>query len=144
MAVYAESLPGLVEMGMKIPLAWAQEKLAIPLASDDEPVLALQTAESEGVKVAPLSYRRVALSRQGEILDMGQAAIDNAGLGKIALPEHIEPFLRGLGQALAEGDSYEEVQERLLRAYPHLDSTEFQTALARVIFISDLWGRLNG
>lgn len=144
MAVYAESLPRLVEMGMKIPLAWAQEKLAIPLASDDEPVLALQTAESEGVKVAPLSYRRVALSRQGEILDMGQAAIDNAGLGKIALPEHIEPFLRGLGQALAEGDSYEGVQERLLRAYPHLDSAEFQTALARVIFISDLWGRLNG
>lgn len=75
---------------------------------------------------------------------MGQAAIDNAGLDKIALSEHIEPFLRGLGQALAEGDSYEEVQERLLRAYPHLDSTEFQTALARVIFISDLWGRLNG
>ena len=144
MAVYAESLPKLVEMGMKIPLAWAQEKLAIPLASDDEPVLSLQAAESEGVKVSPLSYRRVALSRQGEILDMGQAAIDNAGLDKIALPEHIEPFLRGPGQALAEGDSYEDVQERLLRAYPYLDSTEFQTALARVIFISDLWGRLNG
>ena len=144
MAVYAESLPKLVEMGMKIPLSWAQEKLAIPLASDDEPVLALQAAEGEGVKVAPLSYRRVALSKQGEIVDMGQAAIDNARLVNIALPEHIEPFLRGLGQALAEGDSYEAVQERLLRAYPHLDSDEFQTALARVVFVADLWGQLNG
>nr|WP_244895065.1 DUF935 family protein [Neisseria dumasiana] len=145
MAVYAESLPKLVEMGMKIPLAWAQEKLAIPLASDDEPVLAFQTAsEMQGVKAAPLSYRRVALSKHGEIVDMGQAAIDQANLGKIALPEHIEPFLRGLGQALAEGDSYEDVQELLLRAYPHLDSAEFQTALARVVFVADLWGQLNG
>ena len=54
------------------------------------------------------------------------------------------PFLQGLGQALAEGESYEDVQERLIKAYPHLDSREFQTALAKVVFVADLWGRLNG
>lgn len=143
LTAYAESLPKLVEIGMKIPLEWAQGKLAIPMAAEDEPVLAVQPPE-QGIKAAPLSYRRVALSKQGEFLDMGQATLDNARLDNIALPEHIEPFLRGLGQALAEGDSYEAVQERLLRAYPDLESAAFQTALARVVFVADLWGRLNG
>lgn len=40
---------------------------------------------------------------------MRQAIIDNVGLDKVALPEHIEPFLHGLGRALAEGSSYKGV-----------------------------------
>lgn len=143
LTVYAESLPKLVEIGMRIPLGWAQEKLAIPLASEDEPVLAFQTDVKTDLK-APLSYRRVALSKSGEIVGVAQADLDNADLSKVALPEMIEPFLNGLGQALAEGESYEDVQERLLRVYPELTSAQFQTALARVVFVSDLWGRMNG
>lgn len=144
LTVYSDSLPKLVEIGMKIPLSWAQEKLAIPLASEDEPVLAFQTDVKTDLKSAPLSYRRVALSKSGEIVGAAQADLDNADLSKVALPEMIEPFLNGLGQALAEGDSYEDIQERLLRVYPDLTAEQFQTALARVVFVSDLWGRMNG
>lgn len=144
LTVYSDSLPKLVGIGMKIPLSWAQEKLAIPLASEDEPVLAFQTDVKTDLKNASLSYRRVALSKTGEIVGTAQADLDNADLSKVALPEMIEPFLRGLGQALAEGDSYEDVQERLLRVYPDLTAEQFQTALARVVFVSDLWGRMNG
>ena len=144
LAVYAEALPALVGLGMKIPLAWAQEKLAIPLASDDEPVLAVGAAADEGIKAAPLSYRRVALSKQGALVDLGQLDLDNADLGGTVLPAQMEPFLRGLGQALAEGESYEDVQTRLIQAYPNLDSRAFQTALAKVVFVADLWGQLNG
>ncbi|MFC2707964.1 MAG: hypothetical protein ACFNZL_07015 [Neisseria sp.] len=36
------------------------------------------------------------------------------------------------------------MQERLLRVYPDLTAEQFQTALARVVFVSDLWGRMNG
>lgn len=144
LSAYADSLPKLVEIGMKIPLAWAQEKLAIPLASEDEPVLAFQTAVKTDLKAAPLSYRRVALSKSGGVVDAAQADLDNADLAKVTLPEMIEPFLRGLGQALAEGDSYEDVQERLLKVYPELTSEQFQTALGRVVFVSDLWGQING
>ena len=145
LAVYAEALPQLVGIGMQIPRAWAQEKLAIPLAAEDEPVLAVAVApESGGIQAAPLSYRRVALSKQGALVDLGQLDLDNADLSKVALPATMEPFLRGLGQALAEGERYEDVQERLIAAYPQLDSREFQTALAKVVFVADLWGQLNG
>ena len=144
LAVYAEALPALVGLGMRIPRDWAQEKLAIPPASDDEPVLALATAGGEGVKAAPLSYRRVALSKQGAVVDLGQLDLDNADLAGTVLPAQMVPFLQGLGQALAEGESYEAVQERLIYAYPQLDSRAFQAALAKVVFVADLWGRLNG
>lgn len=147
MSVYAEALPKLVELGMRIPLAWAQTKLAIPQASDGEPVLSLPAAAvpaAQHTKSAPLSYRRVALSQQHELLDMAQMDLERARLDKVVLPVQMEPFLAGLGQALAEGDSYEDVQDRLLAAYPQLDSAAFQEALARVVFVADLWGRING
>lgn len=147
MAAYADALPKLVALGMRIPLSWAQEKLAIPTASDDEAVLSLPVPSADGsggVKVSPLNYRLSALSRQGRVGNAAQAAIDAADFGSIALPEHIEPFLNGLAEALAAGENYEDVQERLLRAYPDWDDTRFQAALARVIFTADMWGRING
>lgn len=53
---YAEALPRLVEIGMKIPAAWAHEQLCIPQPEDDEEVLSLPQAES-----APSGALRAAL-----------------------------------------------------------------------------------
>ncbi|MDI3326769.1 DUF935 domain-containing protein [Pontibacterium granulatum] len=39
MALYSQHLPGLVGMGMQIPMSWAHEKLMIPQAEQDEPIL---------------------------------------------------------------------------------------------------------
>ena len=44
MKLYSEALPELVQLGMKIPLEWAHEKLAIPQAADDQAMLAIRGA----------------------------------------------------------------------------------------------------
>ncbi len=40
LAVYADALPKLAAVGVRIPVAWAQDKLMIPEPQDGEPVLA--------------------------------------------------------------------------------------------------------
>jgi phage gp29-like protein len=40
-ATYSERLPGLVSLGMRIPQAWAHEKLMIPQQEGDEPILGM-------------------------------------------------------------------------------------------------------
>ncbi|MGB0733700.1 MAG: DUF935 domain-containing protein, partial [Pontibacterium sp.] len=42
LAVYSQHLPSLVDLGMQIPMAWAHEKLMIPEAESNEPVLSRQ------------------------------------------------------------------------------------------------------
>jgi phage gp29-like protein len=39
LSTYAQALPGLVGVGLKIPVAWAHERLRIPLPEGDEAVL---------------------------------------------------------------------------------------------------------
>lgn len=50
MSAYAESLPKLVAVGVQVPVAWAQEKLQIPLPKEGEAVL---TAPKEAQIAVP-------------------------------------------------------------------------------------------
>ncbi len=53
MEVFSNSLEKLVTVGMKIPLAWAHEKLGIPQPVDDkEPVLGLVQQQSQAPNLA--------------------------------------------------------------------------------------------
>lgn len=147
MKLYVEALPELVQLGMKIPLEWAHEKLAIPQAADDQDMLAMRGAHPELRQAQASRYRQVALSRQGEIIYPDQLALDDGIAGYLKntdLSALLEPLIKQLGQAIAEGGSYEEAAERLLAAYPQLDTAQLQEALGRVLFVADLWGQIGG
>ena len=58
-----------------------------------------------------------------------------------AFAAQLEPMLQELGRAIAEGEDYEDVENRLLAAYPTLDTRRMEAALTRVLFVADLWGR---
>lgn len=47
MAMYAQALPALVTLGLRIPRAWAQERLGIPEPEGDEDVLASAAPTSQ-------------------------------------------------------------------------------------------------
>ena len=148
MKLYAEALPELVQLGMKIPLEWAHEKLAIPQAADDQAILAVPEAQP-GLRQAQAArqYRQVALSRHGEIIYPDQLALDDGIAGYLKnteLSALLEPLIKQLGQAIAEGGSYEDAAARLLAAYPQLDTAQLQEALGRVLFVADLWGQIGG
>ena len=151
MQVYAEALPKLVEIGMQIPMGWAHEKLAIPQPAEGEAVLALKTGlkpESRDDKtLATLNYRQVGLNQQQQVVPLAQLqldeAIDQMATGD-ALPQQLEAMAQVLGQALVSGMDYEDAADKLVMAYPQIDSTQLQTALARALFVADIWGQIHG
>jgi len=73
-----------------------------------------------------------------------QAALDAAVDG--FTPEELQGDLEGILGPLfefIEGASLEEIQERIAEIYPNLDTAEFEEKVARAIFVSEVWGRLN-
>ena len=155
LAMIAEALPKLVDVGVQIPERWARDKLAIPDALDGERLLGRKAQDEgdaknaagqpeKGKPPAALNYRHVALNAQGQIAPAWDVAFENGVedyLREAKFAAQLEPMLQDLGRALAEGEDYEEVENRLIAAYPMLDTHHLQEALTRVLFVADLWGR---
>lgn len=74
-----------------------------------------------------------------------QKAIDDAvdDISPEELQEQMEGVLKPIIDLIKEGNSFEEIMEKLIEAYPDMDTEAIEQMLARAIFVSELWGRLN-
>lgn len=157
---FAESLPALVGVGLPIPTQWALDKLGIPTAEENEPILQAvsfrQNDAKETEKQAALTAlhsvgcecsgcRGVALSGQLESEDE-QAVLDAVVDGAFAAPDfnqQLEPMVQKATAVLMACESYEEAFEALASAYPELSSEAHQQYLAKGLFLADLLGASN-
>ena len=139
LATVAEALPKLVDVGMQIPEGWARDKLAIPEAAEGERVLGRAAAKPPA---AALNYRVADLAAKQPHADLHGSVEDY--LQQAALQAQLEPMVQALGKILAESQDYEDVENRLIAAYPDLDTRLMQEALGRVLFVADIWGRKHG
>lgn len=156
MKLYAESLPKLVGIGMKIPRSWAHEKLAIPEPKEGEEVLEVARPEmvvppelrarEEPRKTVAMTYRAVLTNDQGEVVYPDQHALDLAAgsLPAEALSGEMAKLLAPAIEAIQAGEDPDRAIEALVAAYPNLDDGAVAELLARAIFVADVWGRLNG
>lgn len=74
-----------------------------------------------------------------------QQAIDDA-LDSITpedLQKQMEGVLKPVIELINESKDYNTVMERLIETYPDMDTKAIEDMLARAIFVSELWGRLN-
>ncbi|WP_410499695.1 DUF935 domain-containing protein [Chitinibacter sp. S2-10] len=143
--LYAESLPKLVDMGLRVRNDWLHDKLAIPHAQDGDEVLkpaASQTTPAKpSLPVADAKYRAVLSNAQGEVIYPDQHTLDTAGLP--ALDEAMQVLLAPLMQQILAGDSPDAVKAALSSAWPELDDGELQAMLTKALFVADVWGRIN-
>lgn len=158
--LYAEALPKLVGIGLKVPVNWAHDKLAIPRPKEDEAVLEVARPEMavppelrpqpapapKQPRTAAMTYRAVLTNKDGEIVYPDQQAIDLAteNLPGQALDVEAAKLLAPAIEAVRSGGSPEDAIEALVTAYPEMDDSALQELLARAIFVADVWGRLNG
>ena len=54
-AHYSQHLPGLVDLGVPVPISWVQDKLQVPQPVDNEPILARQPAQPSAALKAGLA-----------------------------------------------------------------------------------------
>lgn len=137
--LYAESLPKLVAIGMKIPLAYAHEKLRIPMAGEDEEVL---TPAAAGLPPAPAAAaRRLAAARARDDTDELEALADELASDWERVTE---PVLGPIFALAAASSSFEEFQARLPETLKEMDLGPLTETLARGQFAAAVWGRLAG
>lgn len=166
--LYADSLPSLVQQGMRIPIEWAHEKLNIPMAGDKEPTLGAQALPSPAGGISGDSPARgPSRSLSGGIRGAGgegeptkaraalkftpasdrmtppqvQTALADS-LERQAAPA-IEDMLGQIRQLVEQADSLEQLREWLLDAYEGLDSAKLADVMALGMATANLAGRFD-
>ncbi|MFW2176650.1 MULTISPECIES: DUF935 domain-containing protein [unclassified Moraxella] len=147
-SVFAEALPKLVGIGMKIPVEWGHEKLGIPLANEGEPVLSMVQTNNTANQ-APLTAQLANLT----LLNKSQAdkpipAETTAESQRMALETGANAvlsneFLADIGkhltadmvQALQGFDSFEEALGYLSDNVPS-DNPKLMASLQQMIAVS--------
>ncbi|MGH8043518.1 MAG: DUF935 domain-containing protein, partial [Stenotrophomonas sp.] len=137
--VFAEALPALVGLGMRIPPSWAHTELGIPEAGPDEPVLG-------ATPVAPQADR-AALSRAHPAAAVAAPRDrEDQLVGLVA--DEIDPVVAGWVdkiQALVDGArDLEQVREGLLALLPQLSTEQFTRAMQHALAIGGAAGMLDG
>lgn len=139
MAEMATALPGLVDGGMQIPLAWAHERLKIPLPEDGEAVLERPAAADPfaGLSQSPAlaannqrPRRPPADALPGQLEQLhrqGDAAI--------------ERMIDQIREVVMAAASFEDLQRRLVELYPDLDDAGLAELLGDAMAAAHLAGR---
>jgi len=139
---YAESLPKLVSMGMRIPLAWAHDKLQIPVAGDKEPVL---TMGQPAVPTPPPAGKAALKAKANRLAALG--AQDNADLQVEQMRQQAGELLSGMTdqvrQLVMQADSLEAIRDGLLALAPDIDHAKLGELLGQAIAASELLGMLE-
>ncbi|MBJ9752738.1 DUF935 domain-containing protein [Burkholderia cepacia] len=162
--MFANALPKLVGMGMKVKRTWAHEKLSIPEPEDGDELLSIPKPEmivppelrptpdgraptdAKTAANSRLRYVAVMTNERGEVIYPDQHALDQA---TVSLPSDpvdaaMQKLLAPVITAIRNGQSPDDAIERLLAAEPDMDETEIAELLARAMFVADIWGRVNG
>jgi len=132
--LYADSLPKLVNVGMRVPVRYAHEKLRIPEPKDGEEVLAVQAP-------APQESFKTALAA----LKTGAPAQDEFDVFAAELASDWErvtaPLVSPIERLAAECRSLEEFKARLPQLLERMDTAALTEALAQAQFAAAIFGR---
>lgn len=147
MESFSNSLEKLVDVGMRIPRAWAHEKLGIPEPADDqEPVLGIQ--KQPAPSLAMNTYQPHLL---GQLLaaNSSQLPLEDQAM-QLLLKEQtqtaqttVQDWTQGLFKKIQSGQNEDEVLALLQDAYPNDDEPILQEKLTRLIFACEVMGRLS-
>lgn len=154
----AEAIFALNKANVKVPERWAREKTGVPAPVDNEPVLAPVAPDASvsalrrqqaHLPIPPPLSRPVALTlnapAQANADQAAQVMLDAApsaftGLVDTAMADLLTPLLTALQQGLTPDDA----RDLIASAYPQLNDAALRQLIAQAVFVSDLWGRVNG
>ncbi|MCT8846725.1 DUF935 domain-containing protein [Glaesserella parasuis] len=162
LALFADSLPKLVDIGLQIPANWARDKLGIPEVQEGEVVLGrvAQPTQAVGLSerfakspLAPLFQRgedycpcgcggKVHVFSAQSGFDE-QAFLDSSldeALENVDFNAQLDPMIKQVVSMLHRCGSYEEASEKLAELYPKLHSKQHFDYLNKAMFLSELLG----
>lgn len=165
LTLYADALPKLAAIGLRIPEAWARDKLKIPEPEGNEPVLAVspsqpaappaqdgpagqggndpQAQAAAALKFTPVGKRSLSGAEgfpDQTAVDQGIEALATADAQNQAMAE---AMLKPVMALIQNASTYQDVMSQLAEQFPDMDTTALESRLARVMFAADAWGLIN-
>jgi len=144
LSLYADALPKLVGVGIKIPRPWAQDKLRIPEPDEQEDVLAVPKPEM----TIPPALRKDTAPAQAEaraVLKAENGTDDEFDVFSDDLASEWErvsdPLVSPIERLMNECGSYEEFQRRLPEAIEQMDTAELTEVMAKAMFAARVFGQ---
>lgn len=167
----AGNLDKLVGRKLKVGQGWVRQKFGIPDPTDGEDLLdgsgaappaaatekgsppepgsaaaAARTAtEGEHARMCPHCSAMNAAQGAGEDLPPEEQALDDlaASITPELLQKQMEGVLKPIIDLVQAGNSAEEIMGTLAEAYPAMNTEAIEQMLARAIYVTEIWGRLN-
>ena len=131
--LYADALPQLVKLGIRIPRQWAQERLAIPDPAEGEDVLQLQAEPA--AEPAPAPVRATATAQQS-----ASSAADRVD---DALQPHTSVWINRIRALVEQAESLEQIRDGLEQLLPDMTLDQYAEAMAQALAAAALQGRLD-
>jgi phage gp29-like protein len=138
---------------------WEEEDVDKDLAERDEKLTS--SMEKSGLRLSRKYYQKsyglededietverqkAEFAEKTETIFPDQKALDDAidSITPEELQAQMEGVLKPIIDLINESGDYNAVMEKLIETYPDMDTKAVEDMLARAIFVSELWGRLN-
>ena len=151
MTAYAEALPKLVDIGVQIPVQWAQEKLGIPQPEDGEPVLqaTLPAVFRQGVAAAggrvplPAGAWGVAAAAGQVPANPQPPSPQTAMLPQLAanVRAPAAAWVEQIRELVSRSNSLEDIRDGLAKLDPNMSLDDYAAAMAEALAAAQLAGR---
>ena len=151
MAAYAEALPKLVDIGVQIPVQWAQEKLGIPQPEAGEPVLQATSpaiwrqgmAATTGRVPFPGHLWGVAAAAgqlpAGQLPPSPQTAMQPQLAANIKAPA--AAWVDKIRELVSQATSLEQIRDGIAALDPNMSLDDYAAAMAEAFAAAHLAGR---
>ena len=151
MAAYAEALPKLVDIGVQIPVQWAQEKLGIPQPEAGEPVLQATSpaiwrqglAATTGRVPFPGHLWGVAAAAgqlpAGQLPPSPQTAMQPQLAANIKAPA--AAWVDKIRELVSQATSLEQIRDGIAALDPNMSLDDYAAAMAEALAAAHLAGR---
>ncbi len=138
--VLSEALAKLVPLGLRVEASEVRDRLGF-----SDPAKDAECLQPQGQQPAISSpAKNTALNReQAGTVPVQDLDAVLAALTPDAMKADMEAVLKPVLTGIQNGDSYEDALTSLIEAYPQMDTDAIQQQLTRLIFVAEVWGRLN-
>lgn len=142
-AAYADALPKLTGIGLRIDPEWAHEKLRIPAPPEGKPALGekVGAGETGGEGKPKAALAALAAGTPAPTITEPVAALTDR-LAQDAAPA-VVGWLETIRAMLATAESLEEFEARLLAAYGDLDAATLTKLMAEGFAVAELAGMVE-
>lgn len=129
---FSQAIPALVQVGAKIPSAWVNEKLRIPMPKEGEAVLGISPVST----TAPVAALKQIPSKTMELTPLTQSLADAAGA-------ELEAQITGIAALVERAQSWEEIEQVLINAYSHQGAATLAAIMQQAMSTAALAGRYD-